>query len=302
MSLKIGVTGASGMVGSAASELLRSVGHDVRPLIRTSSGDGIRWNPFTGQIDLDALAELDGVIHLAGENIGVGRWNAQKKKRIVDSRVLGTKLIAESLAKLTRRPSFLVSASAIGYYGDRQDTPLDESAAAGEGFLPGVCEAWERETDVARDAGVRVVNARIGVVLSKKGGALKQMLFPFKMGVGGRIGHGRQYWSWITLTDLLEVLRLAVENDSISGPVNAVSPQPVTNAEFTRELGRAMKRPTFFPLPAFVARIVLGEMVDPLLMASANVVPDVLTKQGFVFKHPSLAEALNAALNAALNE
>lgn len=296
MGLKIGVTGASGLVGGATSVALVAAGHDVVPMVRDRSRDGLYWNPTAGEIDLDGLGELDGIIHLAAEGIAADRWNKAKKARILDSRVQGTRLIAESLARLARRPSFLISASAIGYYGEQGDKKLREGDAAGDGFLADVCRAWESETQVATDAGVRVVIARIAMVLSAKDGALKKMLLPFKLGVGGRIGSGRQYWSWISLHDLVEVLRFAAEHEEVSGPLNAVAPHPVTNAEFTKELGRALRRPTIFPMPAFAAKLALGEMAEALLLPSARVVPDKLQQLGFKFQHATLREALDAEL------
>jgi uncharacterized protein (TIGR01777 family) len=265
-------------------------------MVRDRSRDGLYWNPTAGEIDLDGLGELDGIIHLAAEGIAADRWNKAKKARILDSRVQGTRLIAESLARLARRPSFLISASAIGYYGEQGDKKLREGDAAGDGFLADVCRAWESETQVATDAGVRVVIARIAMVLSAKDGALKKMLLPFKLGVGGRIGSGRQYWSWISLHDLVEVLRFAAEHEEVSGPLNAVAPHPVTNAEFTKELGRALRRPTIFPMPAFAAKLALGEMAEALLLPSARVVPDKLQQLGFKFQHATLREALDAEL------
>lgn len=294
--MKIGITGASGLVGTATSQRLEQAGHDVTPLVRDKKREGIFWDPDSGDIDLDRLAELDGVIHLAGENIASGRWNDRKKRRIRDSRIIGTKLIAESLAGLDNKPSFLISASAIGYYGDRGREELTETSEPGKSYLAEVCQSWEASCAAAREAGIRVVNTRIGVVLSKKDGALKQMLLPFKMGVGGRIGHGKQFWSWISLTDLSRIFQFVAENDSISGPVNAVSPSPLTNAEFTKVLGKVLHRPTIFPVPAFAAKLLLGEMVDGLLMASAKVIPEKLAASEFSYEHESLESALQHEL------
>ncbi|HIF34909.1 MAG TPA: TIGR01777 family protein [Planctomycetaceae bacterium] len=296
MALRIGITGASGLVGNGTTEALVAAGHDVVPMVRDRSREGLYWNPTSGEIDLDRLGDLDGVIHLAGESIAAGRWNEAKKTKILESRVQGTRLIAESLAQLARRPLFLISASAVGYFGDQGDRELREEDAAGDGFLADVCQAWEEATTVAADAGVRVVNARIGMVLSSKDGALKKMLLPFKLCAGGRIGRGRQYWSWISLHDLAEVLRFAAEQKEISGPLHAVAPQPVTNAEFTRELGRALHRPTLFPMPAFAAKLGFGEMAEALLLPSTRVVPHKLQQLGFEFQHATLSEALEAEL------
>jgi hypothetical protein len=247
-------------------------------------------------IDRAGLEGIDAVVHLAGENIAAGRWTAARKARIRDSRVKGTQLISETLAAMHRHPRVLVSASAIGYYGDRGSELLREESAPGTGFLPEVCGQWESATDPASRSGIRVVHIRLGFVLSSRGGALGKMLLPFKMGIGGKIGSGEQYMSWITLSDLCAAILHCIEAGTLHGPVNAVSPSPVTNLEFTKTLGRILSRPTIFPLPAFLARLALGEMADELLLASTRVDPVKLRNTGFAFQHPDLHSALSAVL------
>jgi len=297
--MKILVTGASGLVGSALVPLLAGGGHEVARLGRSTPGPGdIRWDPDAGVLDAAALEGFDGVIHLAGENIAAGRWNAARKRRIKDSRVRGTRLLAETLAGLERPPRVLVSASAIGFYGDRGDKELSEESPAGTGFLTEVCREWEAATEAAAGKGIRVVHARLGVVLSRDGGALAKMLTPFKLGAGGIVGSGRQYMSWITLEDTVAALAHLLVTETAAGPVNVVAPAPVTNREFTKALGRALRRPTLFPLPAFVARVVFGEMADALLLGSTRVKPASLLDSGYVFRHGSLEEGLRAVLGA----
>ncbi len=293
--MKIAVTGSSGLVGSVLTPLLQKNGHAVVRLVRPS-----HWNPDQGTIDASQLDGVDAVVHLAGENIAGGRWTTGRKARILDSRVKGTKLIAESIGKLSKPPRVLVSASAIGYYGDRGNEVLSETSAAGTGFLPDVCRRWESATDAATRKGIRVVHLRIGIVLSRNGGALAKMLIPFKMGVGGKVGSGGQYWSWISIDDLCSAIVHCTQAETLHGPVNIVSPSPVTNLEFTKALGRALRRPTLFPLPAFAARLVLGEMADALLLASARVEPAKLQASRFVFRHREIDAALSDVLNAGI--
>lgn len=296
----VAITGASGLVGSAVRDGLIGDGFRVKSIVRrdpTSYEDEIQWDTRTGFVNPDLLEGLDVVIHLAGESIAEGRWSDAKKARIRESRVRGTRVLAEALAGLDRKPSVLVSASAIGYYGDRGDEILTESSAPGQGFLPEVCEQWEAACESAVAAGIRVVNLRAGMVLSKSGGALAAMMTPFKLGLGGRVGSGRQYWSWVALPDMVGICRHVIATESLSGPVNAVSPNSHTNIEFTRALGKALGRPTIFPLPGFGARIVLGEMADGLLLASARVKPEKLEESGYDFHYPELDAALQAALS-----
>jgi uncharacterized protein (TIGR01777 family) len=238
-------------------------------------------------------------VHLAGENIAKGRWNARKKARIRDSRVNGTRLLSEALTRLSKPPAVMVCASAIGYYGDRGDEVLREESASGSGFLAEVCRQWEAAAEPARKRGIRVVHLRIGVVLSPEGGALAQMLFPFRMGLGGKLGSGRQYFSWIAIDDLVTVIAHALTNDTLQGPVNAVAPHPVTNLEFTRTLGRVLARPTLFPMPALAARLAFGEMADELLLSSARVEPTRLLATAYQFRHPQLEGALRHLLGSA---
>ncbi len=300
--MKIIVTGSTGLVGRALVRSLLSDGHAVTRLVRgesqTFSAPGtsaVRWDPERGTIDAAALEGHDGAVLLAGESVAVGRWTDEKKRRIRESRVKGTRLIAETLAGLKEKPRVLVSASATGFYGDRGAEILREESASGGDFLAEVCREWEKATLPASQAGVRVVHLRIGIVLSGEGGALQKMLTPFKMGVGGRIGSGRQYMSWIALEDLVGAIRHALAEESLRGPVNAVAPRPVTNEEFTGTLGRVLGRPTFLPVPAFALRLAFGEMAD-VLLGGQRVEPSRLKESGYQFKHPELEGALRAAL------
>jgi len=290
--MKIVVTGSTGLVGSALIPLLESAGHEVVRLKRPA-----QWDPETGVADPSAFGGVDAVVHLAGENIAGGRWTAARKERILNSRVKGTKLIAETLGNLPKPPQVLVSASAIGYYGDRGSELLREQSPPGTGFLPDVCRQWEAATDAATRKGIRVVHLRTGIVLSGKGGALRKMLLPFKLGVGGKIGSGEQYWSWISIDDHCAAILHCIQASSLHGPVNSVSPSPVTNLEFTKALGRVLGRPVIFPLPAFAARLVLGEMSDPLLLASARIEPSKLMASRFIFRHKDPEPALRYVLS-----
>jgi uncharacterized protein (TIGR01777 family) len=295
----IAITGSSGLVGTALVTALAADGHLVRRLVRRDVRDSereIRWDPAGGTIDAAELEGVDAVVNLAGENVASHRWTAAFKERLRDSRVPGTRLLATTLAGLSARPDVLVSASAVGYYGARGDEWLAETSAAGSGFLAEMCQEWERATQPAADAGIRVVHLRIGVVLSPRGGALAKLLPPFKLGVGGVIGSGRQYMSWITLDDLVSAIRLAVTHGKIAGPVNAVSPAPATNRQFTKTLGRVLGRPTLLPMPAFAARLVLGEMADEMLLVGQRVEPRVLKQVAFSFQHPQLEPALHELL------
>lgn len=292
------VTGASGLIGSRLTQALEAVGHTVLKAVRrqVQNDREVRWVPERHEIDAARLEGIDAVVHLAGANIAGQRWSDSYKQEIRESRVKGTRLIAETLAKLSNKPRVFVCASAIGYYGDRGDETLTEQAPPGTGFLPEVCVAWENACQPARDAGLRTVNTRIGVVLSKEGGALKSMLLPFKLGLGGVVGSGRQYFSWMALDDIVGALQFALQNESLSGPVNLVAPQPVTNRVYTKTLGDVLGRPTVFPLPAFAARIALGEMADELLLASTRVLPAKLTEAGFKHAYPDLEGALRHVL------
>lgn len=295
--MKVAISGASGLVGRALGDSLRRDGHRVLRLVRrpSASPDAIYWQPTGDDIDRDRLEGLDAVVHLAGESIAGGRWTAERKRRIKDSRVYGTRLLANTLAGLERRPRVLVSASAVGYYGDRGDELLDEEAPPGDLFLSTVCQAWEAVADPARDAGIRVVHPRLGMVLAREGGALDKMLLPFRLGLGGRIGDGRQWVSWITRDDLVGVLRHLIDGE-LAGPVNAVSPHPVRFADFASGLGRVLHRPAILPLPAPVARLALGEMADELLLPSLRADASRLVASGFGFRHPHLEPALRELL------
>ncbi len=289
--MQIAVTGSTGLVGSALIPILQNAGHSVVRISRP--GD---WDPDQGSVNVRIFEGVDAVIHLSGENIASGRWTAAKKSRIRESRVKSTRLIAETLGRLEKPPQVLVSASATGYYGDRGNEVLREDSRPGEGFLADVCKQWEMAADPASRKGIRVTHLRTGLVLSKTGGALDRMLLPFKLGVGGRIGSGDQYWSWIALEDLCAGILHCIQASGLHGPVNMVSPSPVTNLEFTKALGRVLSRPTIFPVPAFAARLALGEMADSLLLASARVEPAKLNASRFVFKYTDLEPTLRALL------
>jgi len=294
--MKYLVSGASGLIGSALVGPLTADGHQVTRLTRSGGGAGsVRWDPATGVADRAAIEGHDAVVHLAGENIA-GRWTAAKKRRISESRIAGTRSLCASLISLKQPPRALVCASAIGYYGDRGDEVLNESSPPGTGFLPEVCRQWEEAAGLAAAHGIRVVHLRFGVVLSRRGGALAKMLTPFRLGLGGRIGDGAQFMSWIAIDDVVGAIRHALTRDDLSGPANAVSPAPVTNREFTAKLARVVSRPAVFPMPATAARLVFGEMADALLLASARVAPAKLLSTGYVFLHPTLEEALRHVL------
>jgi len=267
----------------------------VRTAVPNAPGT-IHWNPLTGEIDRAALEGLDAVIHLAGENVGAGRWTTQRRAAIRASRVDGTKLLTTTLAGLDEPPRTLVCASAIGFYGDRGTEELDEASEPGRGFLPELCQAWEDAGSGSSEAGIRVVNVRIGVVLAAHGGALSRMVGPFRLGLGGVVGSGHQYVSWISLADVVRALEHCLMSESLAGPVNAVAPEPATNRELTRTLGRVLRRPTLFPLPAFAVRAAFGEMGKELLLASARVQATRLLADGFEFRHASLDSALRDAL------
>lgn len=291
--LSVAITGSSGLIGNSLLHFLTTGGHNVHRVVRHDPGpEDIHWSPSEGTIDATAFEGLDAVVHLAGEPLIGARWTDEKKKRIRESRAKGTRLLSEALAKLNQPPKVLVSASAIGYYGDRGDEELAEDSAPGQSFLAGVCVEWEAAADAAREAGIRVVHPRIGAVLSGKGGALKLMLLPFKMAIGGRVGSGKQWMSWITLDDLVGVLHASLLDDQFSGPVNAVAPDAVTNNQFTRTLGRVINRPTPIPVPETGARMAFGEVADEVLLASTKVVPARLQAAGFDFHHPDLETAL----------
>lgn len=294
--MKVLISGASGLVGSALVRSLTETGHEVVPLVRHSGEVGIRWDPSGGELDRVSLEGFDAVVHLAGESIAEGRWTQEKKARIRDSRIEGTDLLARSLSDLERPPRVLVCASAVGVYGDRGEELLDENAEPGTGFLAEVCRGWEAAADPARAKGIRVVHLRFGVILSGEGGALAKMLTPFRLGLGGILGDGSQYMSWIAREDAVGIVVHAISEDALAGPVNAVSPNPVTNREFTQTLGGVLRRPTIVPIPAFGARLVFGEMADELLLSSARVRPARLVETGYAFRFAELEGALRRAI------
>ncbi len=298
--MKILVTGATGLVGTTLVRTLESAGHEVWRASRRAStgGRSVQWDPQNGVLDATRLSGLDAAVHLAGESIASGRWTDEKKKVLLESRTLSTKLLGQTLAALTPLPKVLVSASAVGFYGgDRGDEVLDEGSAMGEGFLAEICRDWEAETRYAHRAGIRTVQTRFGIVLSKDGGALPRMLLPFKLGLGGRLGSGKQYMSFVSLEDVVAAIVFALTNESLAGPINVVAPNPVTNAEFTKALGRALHRPTLFPAPEFAIKLLLGEMGEQLLLGGQRVVPKRLLDAGFSFRHATIDAALAAILS-----
>lgn len=292
--MKIAITGASGLIGRALAEIGQAKGHEVSRVVRTaaSAAAAVAWNPEAGLVDPGRWEGHDAVVHLAGENIAARRWDARQKARIRSSRVDATRRLCEGLVRLEKPPRVLACASAIGFYGNRGDETLDESSPAGRGFLAEVCQEWEAAAEPARQAGIRVIHLRFGIVLSRHGGALARMLLPFRLGLGGPIGTGRQWMSWISLDDCAAAILHVLEADHVQGPVNVVSPQPVTNRDFVRTLGRVLRRPTWLSLPAPIARLALGEMADALLLASTRVVPRVLVDTGYRFAHADLETAL----------
>jgi uncharacterized protein (TIGR01777 family) len=293
------VTGASGLIGSALVPALAAHGHRVLRLVRRTPAVGeAHWDPRRAELDPHVLEGVNAVVHLAGESLAAGRWTHARKHRVLDSRVRGTRLLAETLARMAPRPAVLVSMSAVGIYGNRGDELLDETSAPGDDFLATVCIEWERAADAAASAGVRVVHPRLGPVLAAQGGALEKMLPAFRLGVAGPLGGGRQWMSWIALDDAVAALIAAVESNALSGPVNVVAPNPVTNAEFTRTLARLLHRPALLPVPAFALRLAFGKLADAALLASQRVRPAALERAGFRFAHPELGEALRAAIAA----
>lgn len=293
------ISGASGLVGSALSASLRSDGHRVLTLRRggITEGDDIGWDPEAGRIDAPALEGIDAVVHLAGEGIGEKRWTPEQKQKIRDSRVRGTSVLAAALASREQKPRVFVSASAIGYYGNRGDERLTEASPPGDGYLADVCRGWEKETSPASDAGVRTVLLRTGIVLAKHGGALQRMLLPFKLGLGGKQGSGKQWMSWVALDDEISAIRAAIENAALDGPVNVTAPNPVTNAEFAHTLAHVLHRPSVLPTPLLPLKLRYGgELVETLLLYSQRVEPRRLQDAAFTFRYPVLEPALEAIL------
>src|SRR5262244_483018 len=290
--MKILIAGASGLVGSALVPALQATGNEVTRLVRSAPRSGeIEWHPNQDAINPNTIDGFDAVINLAGESIAEGRWTDEKKRRIHDSRVNGTHLLAEAIAKAAQKPGAFLCASATGFYGDRGDEILDEQSESGGGFLAGVCREWEGATDPATRANVRVVNLRFGPIIAREGGMMAKMLTPFKMGVGGKVGSGKQYISWVALDDVVAAIQFALENDFLTGPLNVVSPNPVTNEEFTTTLGHVLSRPTVMAMPAFAAKLAFGEMADEMLLVSQRVIPKRLTETGFQFQYSNLGDA-----------
>ena len=291
--MKVLIAGASGLVGSALVTALEAEGAEVTRLVRSFPRAGeIEWHPNNDQLNPVQLEGFDAVINLAGENIAGGRWTDDQKRKIRDSRVNGTHLLSEAIAKLSKRPGVFVCASATGIYGDRDDEILDEQSDSGGGFLAGVCREWEQATAPAVAAGVRTVHLRFGPILAREGGMLAKLLTPFKMGMGGKVGSGKQYISWVAIEDAIGAIKVALDDESVRGPLNVVSPNPVTNEVFTKTLGHVLNRPTALAIPAFAAKLAFGEMADEMLLTSQRVVPKRLIEAGYEFQQPELEGAL----------
>lgn len=297
--MRVLMTGASGLVGTALAAELRAAGSTVNRFARESAAAGagdVAWNPETGEMNLSAAEAADAVVNLAGASIGGGRWSAKRKALLRSSRVDLTKHLVAALTQLKSPPKVLVSASAIGYYGDRGEESLTEASASGQDFLSQICRDWEAAAMKAEQSGMRTAIPRFGIILSKKGGALPPMLTPFKLGAGGRLGSGKQWMSWVALDDVVTAIGLAITDPTMRGPINIVAPNPARNAEFTQVLARVLHRPAIFPAPAFALRLILGEMADALLLSSQRVAPEKLTQQQFKFQYADLESALRRAL------
>jgi uncharacterized protein len=291
--MKVAIAGASGLVGSALIPVLKKLGGQITRLVRSDPKAGdIEWHPNQDEVSSRSLEGFDVIINLAGENLAGGRWTDDLKRKIRDSRVNGTHLLSEAIAKLPQKPRVFACASATGIYGDRDGETLDEQSESGGGFLAGVCREWEKATEPAVKAGTRVVNLRFGPILAREGGMLAKLLTPFKMGMGGKVGSGKQFISWVALDDAVNAIKFAIEDESIRGPLNIVSPNPVTNEEFTKTLGHVLNRPTALAMPAFAARLAFGEMADEMLLVSQKVIPKKLSQMGFSFAFPDLEMAL----------
>jgi len=294
--MQILITGSSGLIGSALMDKLSSQ-HNCQGLLRhTQDATQPHWDIASQSVDFRGF-DADVIIHLAGENIAAKRWSEKHKKNIYDSRIQGTRLLVDHLLKLPKPPKLVISASAIGYHGNRSEQTLTEEDPPGNDFVSRISIDWEYETRRLVTAGIRVVNIRTGLVLSRAGGALQKMLLPFKLGLGGRVGSGQQFYSWIGIDDVTAAIEHIIQTPELEGPVNLTAPEPVTNKTFTKQLAAALNRPAFFPMPAFAANLVFGEMAQELLLASTRVLPGKLLKSGFTFQHPTLPEALEAVLN-----
>ena len=295
------ISGSSGLIGEALQTALAERGHTAVPLVRRRVEPGeraISWDPAGGTIDHHGLEGVDAVVHLAGESIASSRWTDEQKAKILDSRTRSTALLAEALVGLDAPPSVLISASGINYYGDRGDEVLTEDSGPGDDFLADVCMRWEASSQLAAAGGIRTVNIRTGIVLDARQGALARQLLPFKLGVGGRLGSGRQWQSWISLADVVGAILHLVERDEVTGPVNLTAPEPVTNAEFTKTLGRVLRRPTLVPIPTFAPALLFGrELVEALLLVSLRVHPTALLASGYTFRHTHLEPALRDILD-----
>lgn len=297
--MRIAITGSTGLLGSPLATMFAGNGHSVVRVVRSKPKPGgaeVQWDTEHGFSEPSSLEKLDAVVHLSGENVAAVRWTDEKKNRIRESRLRGTAIVSEALARLTVPPRVLVSASGISYYGDCGAEIVDESSAAGHGFLADICKQWEAATLPTERAGIRVVHLRFGMVLSAEGGALAKMLPAFRLGAGGKLGNGRQYISWVTLDDAVAIIDRAITRETLNGAVNVVAPNPVTNAEFTRALARVLRRPAFLNVPAFMLRLALGEMADELLLASVRAVPRKLLDDGFAFGHVQIESALRSVL------
>jgi len=299
--MKIAVTGATGLIGAALCERLRQEGNDVLVITRRENSSSpfpvVHWNPERGELDTRSLEGVDAVVHLAGETIAE-RWTREKKERIRTSRVAGTRFLVDGLKRLSKRPSVLIGSSAVGFYGNRGDEELDEGSPPGTGFLPEICQAWEAEVARASELGMRAVRLRTGIVLSTKGGALAKMLLPFKLGLGGPVGSGSQWMSWIHIDDVVGGYHFALHHSDLSGAANLTAPQPVRNADFTRALGRALGRPAFLPAPGFALKLIFGEMAQDLLLDGQKVLPRRLESAGYKFQHTGVDDALADAVSS----